>query len=121
MPRIADYSIASDGGAMLTENSQVHVDEFSLNNDAHLGTHGVLIVRLHFTKKCTNFELNFRINGDSVFTFPYKNTPEAVMTIHEVIQPGILKRGRNQIIVDPGGGDGRVYVSDMYIMFQRDI
>ncbi len=121
MPRIADYSIISDGGVFLNENSDVHTDEFSLNPDAHLGSHGVLVARVHFTKPSTNFELKFRINGKQVFTFPHEDTPEAVMTIHEVVQPGILKKGRNQLLIDPKGGDGRVFVSDMYIMFQRDI
>ncbi len=124
MPRIADYSIISDGGRTLRENSSVFDGEFSLNDDAHLGTHGIFIARLHFREQCTNFVVDFRINGNLVFTFPYRDTAEAVMTVHEVVQPGILRRGRNTIVVDPRdvpGGDGRVFVSDMYVMFQRDI
>ena len=121
MPRIADYSVASDGGVFLTENSEVHVDTFGINDDAHLGSPGVFIARLHFTKKSTNFEVSVRINGTRIFKYPDENTEEAVMTIHEVLQPGVLKRGTNQVLVDTGGGDGRVFVSDMYVMFQRDI
>ena len=119
MPRIADYSVIDDNVTFAGPNTDFEI-QFGINNDAHLGSPGIFTARLHFQGP-VNFRPKFFLNGERFFRFPFRADEENCFSVHEILNPGLLRRGTNTLTVTTGGSVGEVAISDMYVMFQRDI
>jgi|GEM_PF-5746455 len=123
MPRIADYSVITDNVKTFTEGTNEEWT-FGINNDAHVGSHGIFVCRLHITGPLQNFDIRFYINGREIFKLPMENKDRDVFTVHEIINSNYLRKGTNSfnvVVEDNSSSSGRVAFSDAYVMFQRDI
>jgi len=126
MDRICDFSLVRDGAFHLSPGDSRSF-EFNLNNDAHTGSGGVLVFRMHAHSGPQNLGFRVSINGDSVFSYPFGINIEDCQTVNEILGSGVLKAGGvnvpnpNRIEFTATGTGGRMTISDVAVFFQRDI
>jgi hypothetical protein len=126
MPRIADYSPVRDLAFTLAPGEHREFS-FNLNNDANVGVEGVLVFRMHAHSGPSRLGYRVAINGKEVFRYPFELAVETCQTINELIDAAVLKAGGvkvpnpNTIRFDATGNAGRMTISDVVVLFQRDI
>jgi len=119
MPRVADYSIISDGWVAGPDNDQI---EFTVASNVDPGSRSILGFMLD-VKNNDDLTIKIRINGSEVWKWNYSGSSDhPVRYFQEVVGAGIVKPGTNVFSIDTSSGDKHyVGLSDIVIWWQANI
>jgi hypothetical protein len=122
MPRIADYTVISDGVVNLAPNEN-HEFTFSVNSDMHAQSRTVLTWRAHWNADPESLTFRVGLNGSGdIFTYPHKLSHNICLLLQEVVNNNVvLPGGGNTVRFTVAGEQGRIAISDVVLYFQRDI
>jgi len=129
MPRVADYSIISDG--VMPTGSVT----FSVPGNIHSGSRSVLRFKIK-ARGSDRSDVPFGsfdgmttkllLNGSTVWTWNWSNDENPTRVFQEVVPAGIVRPGDNSFDMqvkfnDPDGGLAILEVSDAVVWWQADI
>lgn len=121
MPRIADYSVISDGSVTIQTGGDIDADfNLNLDNGVDLPSRSILSFVVAAQNGANNPQLRVSVNGAQQLNGTLPDGP-FVTSLHELVNANVLQNGANNFEFAIVGGAGTLNISNVVLHYQRNI